>query len=162
MRKSLIALIAGLGLLSAACAVDIEANADGSLTVQSFVTEVDFQDALDKIVHDPNVEDLQVDFRDGGVSVFLEGRDEHDGSLNTISFEATLSVVDGHLGAEIFDAAWNGEPIPQRIVDKWNDSLARELEREGRKDPDSTLMRVDVSEDDIAMEWRVETDASRG
>lgn len=161
MRKTLIVALAGLSLLASACAVDIEANADGSLTVESFIAEADLQDAIDKTIDDPEVEDLDVDFRDGHIAVEGKGKNEADDRINTVSFEAILSVDDGHLGVEIYDAVWNGEPMPDWIVEAWNTALADELERQGREDPDSTLVRVDVTDDDITMEWHVETDASR-
>lgn len=161
MRKTLIALLAGLGVLASACAIDVEANPDGSLTVESYVAETDLQDAIDTMIEDPSVEELRIDFHDDYVAVEGKGEDENWDRINTISFEATLFVTEGHLGVDIYDAVWNGEPMPNWIVEAWNTALAKELERQGREDPDSTLTSVHVTEDDITMQWRVETDASR-
>ena len=156
MRKTLVALIAS------ACSIDVEANPDGSLTVTSNVTQEKLQAALNTMIKDPNVESLDVDFRDGYIAVEGIGTDPNTGDRTETSFTAVLSVVDGHLDAEISDALFNGYPIPDPIVESWNRSLARNLEREGRKDPDSTLTEVTVTDSDITMVWHVETEASKG
>ena len=73
-----------------------------------------------------------------------------------------LFVDDGHLGVNITEAVWNEFPIPQELVDIWNEEMAIELEREGKKDPDSTLVAVNLSETALTMEWHVETEESKG
>ncbi len=162
MRKTLVALLVGVALIASACSIDVEANPDGSLTVTSNVTQEKLQAALNTMIKDPNVESLDVDFRDGYIAVEGIGTDPNTGDRTETSFTAVLSVVDGHLDAEISDALFNGYPIPDPIVESWNRSLARNLEREGRKDPDSTLTEVTVTDSDITMVWHVETEASKG
>ena len=79
----------------------------------------------------------------------------------TMSFRLDLSVVDGHLGAVVSDAEINDVPVPTEIVDIWNEKLAIQLERAGKRNPDSTLQRVTVGGEEVQMEWRVETAQSR-
>ena len=160
MRNSLIVTVLLATLLLGACSIDIEPNADGSLSVTSELTEQRLQRAIDISIEDPTVERLEITFFDGFLAVDASGPDEETGRINDVTFEARLFVADGHLGVDISDATWNGEPMPAWIVEAWNDTLARALEREGRKHPDSTLVDVDVVDDAIMMEWRVETDAS--
>jgi hypothetical protein len=161
MKKTLIAALVGLALIASACSIDVEANPDGSLTVTSNVTEQKLQAAIDSTIKDPNVESLDVEFRDGFVAVDGTGRDQNTGRINETSFVAELSVDDGHLDVDISDAVWNSEPVPLWIVELWNESLARNLEREGRKNPDATLTSVTVTDADITMVWHVETEASK-
>ena len=162
MRMSLVAGVVGLALFAGACTIDVEANPDGSLSVESNITEAQLQDGIDKMIDDPSVEDLNVEFHDGFLTVEGRGPDKTTGAVNTVSFDAALGVVDGRLGVEISEALWNGEPVPQWIVDLWNGSLARELERAGRRHPDSTLQSVVVTDSDITMRWHVETEKSKG
>ena len=159
MRKSLIVAIVGFGLLTAACTIDVEPNPDGSLTVESVIDESRLAEAIETNAK-PN-ESLEIDFHAGYIAIEGSGPDEDTGRVNDVSFKATLGVEDGHLSADLYDAFWNGEPMPSWIVEFWNETLARQLEREGQKDPDSTLQSVDVSESDVTLVWRVETDASK-
>lgn len=159
MRMSLIAAVVGLGLLSAACTIDVEPNPDGSLTVESQIDEEKLSDAI--AANAKPDESLDVEFHDGFIAIDGTGPDPDTGRLNVVSFEATLSVEDGHLAADLYEAYWNGEPMPNWIVEFWNNALSRALERAGDKDPDNTLLSVDVSESSITLVWRVETDASR-
>lgn len=159
---TLVATVVAFGLLTAACSIDIEANPDGSLTVESVIDEQKLQDAIQTQVEDPATEKLEVTFHDGYIAVDGMGPDEDTGEINHVTFEATLGVSDqGFLTVDIYDATWNGEPMPQWIVEFWNTALANELEREGKKDPDSTLTSVDVTDTSVTMVWHVETDASK-
>lgn len=162
MKKLLIATLVAIALVASACSIDVEANPDGSLTVTSHIEEQRLQQTLDQTIDDPNVEDLTIEFFDGYVMVEGTGLDKNTGKVATTEFRAELSVLDGHLEVEISEALYNGNEIPQWIVEVWNESLARNLEREGRKNPDSTLTSVEVTDTDITMEWHVETEASKG
>lgn len=162
MRKALLATMIGVALIASACSIDVEANPDGSLTLTSNVTEQRLQTAINTSIDDPAVESLEVDFRDGYVRIDGTGPDAQTGRVNETSFDARLSVVDGHLDVDISDAIWNDQPVAQWIVEIWNESLARNLEREGRKNPDATLTEVTVTDTDITMVWHVETEASKG
>ena len=162
MRKTaLIATVLAFGLMTAACTIDVEPNPDGSLTIESVIDERRLQDAIQTQIEDPGTEKLEVDFHNGFLSVDAMGPDENTGEVNTVTFDATLGVSEGFLSVEIYDATWNGEPMPDWIVEFWNDALATELEREGKKDPNSTLTSVTVKESNVTMVWHVETDASR-
>ncbi len=161
MRKTLVAMFAGLALVATACSIDVESNPDGSLTITSTIDETRLQSAIDRSIEDPTVEELDIDFRDGFVTVEGRGPDETTGRVNETSFDAELSVEDGHLAVDLTNAFWNGEPMPLWIVEIWNESLARNLEREGRKNPDATLTSVEVTDGEVVMVWHVETEASK-
>ena len=155
MRRTLIAvLVASLGVT--ACSIDVEGNPDGSLRVQRVMMETDMQDSHQHVIADPNADSLTREFHAGYATVAATGKDEETGEVHDISFEVRLSVVDGHLGAEISEGLWNGYEIPEWIVDAWNKAIARQLEAEGRKDPNSELVAVSLSDDALTMEWRVE------
>ncbi len=162
-RMTLVATVVAFGLLTAACTIDIEANPDGSLTVESVIDEQKLQEAIQTQIEDPSTEKLDVNFHDGYIAIDGTGPDEDTGEINDVTFEATLGVSsEGFLTVDIYDATWNGEPMPEWIVEFWNNALARELEKEGKKDPDSTLKSVEVTDTSVTMVWHVETDASRG
>lgn len=155
MSRTVIAM-AALAVLVSACSIDVEANPDGSLTVQSVLLESDMQEAIGYTIDDPEVERLDIEFFDGYATVDGRGVDSRTGDVNEVSFEVRLSVVDGHLGADISNGIWNGFEMPRWIVEAWNEAIARQLEAEGRKDPNSTLTSVTLTDDALTMEWRVE------
>ena len=160
-RVILTAVAAVLALVAAACSVEVERNADGSLQIATAITEASIETEIRAAIADPLVRDFQVDLKDGYVLVSAQ-RDEVLGDETvTVSFRLDLSVSDGHLGAVISDAEVDDEPVPSKIVDVWNERLATQLERAGKRNPDNTLERVTVTDGEVQMEWRVETAQSR-
>lgn len=159
-RISIGLLAAALGLVAGACSIDVERNPDGSLQISSVLTEESMQSEINRGIDDPAVRELTVDMKDGYALVAAE-KDEPSGAVSAIDFRVDLAVVDGHLGVTISDAVWNGFPIPEPIVEVWNDNLALVLEEAGREHPDATLVDVSLTEDALSMEWHVETEESK-
>jgi hypothetical protein len=154
--------VAAFALVAGACSIDVERNADGSLEIETVLTEESVKNEIAKGVDDPQVNFLTLDMKTGYALVAME-RDRDSGiGVDAISFRVDLRVEDGHLAADVTEAVWNDFPIPQELVDIWNEEIAADLEAEGKKDPDSTLVAVNLSEDALTMQWHVETDQSKG
>lgn len=161
-RMMLIGLLAALGLIASACQIDVERNADGSLQVEAIISEADIATELG-FAENPDFETLKIDLRDGYALFDATGPNEDDPSrTDEVSFRMELSVVDGHLGAEVSDAVWNGIDVPQLFVDEWNAEIARDLEKAAKKDKDNTLIAVEITDDEVRFELRVEDDRKRG
>jgi hypothetical protein len=154
--------VAAFAVFAGACSIDVERNADGSLQIESVLTEESVKNEIAKGMDDPQVNYLTVDMKDGYALVDMERERDSGIGVDNISFRVNLFVEDGHLGVNITEAVWNDFPIPQELVDIWNEEMAIELEAEGKKDPDSTLVGVNLSETAVTMEWHVETDQSKG
>lgn len=150
--------IAAVALLASACSIDVERNADGSLQVEGVITEADLAAELER---DPQNENVSVDVGDGYMFVTAD-HTELDGSTHAISFRADLGVAENTLTVEVSEATWDEFPIPQPFVDQFNAELARAIERAARQHPDAALLSVDLSGDELAMEWRIETPESKG
>jgi len=162
MNKMFLAAgLAAFGLIAGACQLDVERNTDGSLSIEAVIAETDIatEIALGMAAEEGTV---TVDLKDGYALVTGEGPTEEHPLTETVSFKLELFVDGDHLGAEISDATWNGYDIPSEIVNVWNEELAKELEAGAKEDPDSTLVDVEITEDDLRFEFRVETDESRG
>lgn len=144
-----------------ACSLDIERNPDGSLTVESSMTEASLQAELEAAMADPLMRDFTADLREGYVFVSAEreriGSDETD----TMTFRLDLGVSNGHLTATISEVQLNGLPIEEARVAVWNERIATKLERAGQRNPNSTLQAVAISQDALTMVWRIETARSR-
>jgi hypothetical protein len=131
------------------------------LQVETVLTEESVKNEITKGVNDPQVSYLTVDTKDGYALVDMEHERDSGIGVDNISFRVDMFVDDGHLGVNVTDAVWNEIGIPQELVDIWNQELAAELEAEGKKDPDSTLVGVNLSETALTMEWHVETEESK-
>ena len=154
--------VAVLAVFAGACSIDVERNEDGSLQIETVLTEVSLANELTKGIDDPNVVAMEVDMKDGYALVEMEAKREFGTGTDIVSFRVEMFVVDGHLGVDVTEAVWNDIPIPQELTDIWNEELAAELERDAKKDPDSTLVAVEITEDDLRMEFRHETEQSKG
>lgn len=154
--------VAAFALVAGACSIDVERNDDGSLQVETVLTEESVKNEITKGVDDPQVNYLHLDMKPGYALVDMERERDSGFGVDTISFRIDLRVEDGHLAADVTDAVWNDVPIPQELVDIWNEELAAQLEAEGKEDPDSTLVAVALSEDALTMEWHIATDESKG
>lgn len=153
--------VTAFAVLAGACSIDVERNADGSLQIETVLTEESLANEIARGVDDPNVETMDVDMKDGYALVDITAKRENGPGIDNISFRVDMFVVDGHLGVNVTEAVWNDISIPQELTDIWNEELARELEEGAKEDPDSTLVAVSLSEDALTMEFRHETEESK-
>jgi len=153
--------VAAFALLAGACSIDVARNDDGSLQVETVLTEDSLADELAKGVDDPQVNFVTVDMKDGFALVEMERTRDSGVGVDDVSFRVDLSVDDDHLAVDVTNATWNGIPIPQDLVDLWNDELAAQIEADAKADPDSTLVSVSLTETAMTMEFHVETDQSK-
>ncbi len=157
-RIVLAAAIAALGLLASACRIDVERNDDGSLQIEAVISEAEIAREIDLGMEEEG--DVSVDLRNGYALVRAEGPAEWGEGTDVVTFRLDLFVVDGHLGAEVSDAVWNGIDIPRQMVEMWNEALAAELEASAKEDPDSTLVAVEIKNKTLRFEFQVQTEHS--
>jgi hypothetical protein len=153
-------LLVGTIALSA-CTIHVDREDDGALRVESQMPEESIAKEIALAIRDPKVKELTVDLQDGymqvtGVKELPVG--EHTDAL---SFRLTLGAADGHLTATVSEATFNDNPIAAQRVAEWNERIARNLERQGQRHPNSALQSVSVTADALTMVWRVETGYSR-
>ena len=161
--KTLI-LTAGLAtmtMVTGACQLDIERNADGSLQAEATISETDIATELGQVMQTREGQ-LSVDLKDGYAVVTATGPTNQFPHTESFAFDLELFVEDGHLGAEVSDAQWNGVVVPAEVVETWNEDIAENLEAGAAKHPNSTLVAVDITEDDVQFEFHIETPRSRG
>ena len=150
--------IAALALVASACSIDVERNADGSLNVDTVITE---QSMAAELERDPRNENVVVDIVDG----YIVASADHTGPggrSNEVSFRADLGVANDRLTATVSEATFDGFPIPDSFVEQWNENLARAIERLAAQHPDASLVSVSLGDDELAMQWRIETPESKG
>ena len=161
-RMLLVGLLAAFSLVATACQLDVERNTDGSLQIEAIIEEADIATELGfAISEDPDAESVTVDLKDGYALIEAVGKNERGTRTDTVSFRLELFVEGDHLGATVSDAVWNDIEIPDELVEIWNEELAAELEASAKEDPDSTLSAVEITEDQLRFEFRVETEQSK-
>lgn len=161
MNKMFLAAgLAAFGLIAGACQLDVERNTDGSLQIEAIISEADIATEI-ALGMEAGEGTVTVDLKDGYALVSAEGPTDDHPLTETFSFRMELYVDGDHLGAEISDAEWNGYPVPDEFVEIWNEELAKELEAGAKEDPDSTLVDVAITEDQLRFEFRVETEQSK-
>jgi hypothetical protein len=153
-------LVAAVGL--SACTIHVDRNDDGSLRAESRMPEGSIQEEIALALRDAQVKELDVDLRQGYVQVTGVREMPVGGHTDTLRFNLTLGVADGHLTATIWEATFNDNPIAAERVAGWNERIARNLERRAGNHPNSTLQSVSVTPDAVTMAWRIETRYSRG
>ncbi|NDJ77071.1 MAG: hypothetical protein GYB65_12520 [Chloroflexi bacterium] len=149
------------GATLSACTWTFEKNEDGSWQVTGEIGQEETQEAIDDSLDDPLISNVQVDFKDGYIDVTADRLEPDTNVVEPLTFKLYVSVVDGHLGAEMADVTLAGEPFSPAYVDVWNERMANNLERNARRRPNSTLEEAYVTEDSLTLSWRVETAESR-
>lgn len=145
-----------------ACSVEVERNTDGSLKVESSMTEASLQAELEAAIADSQMQDFVADMRDGYITVTATRQRPGSDQTDDVSFRLDLGVADGHLTATISEFKLNGLPVNEERVTTWNERIADKLERAGQSNANSSLQSVTIGQDTLTMVWRIETARSRG
>jgi hypothetical protein len=163
IKRSLLwlALLTGATLALTACSVDIVRNADGSLTATATMTEESLSEELAGAVG-PHTRNVAADLHDGYITVSGEReRVEQAGVWDEFSFRLDLAAVEGRLDATITEFTVNGQAASDARLARWNEQIARRLERMAGNRPNRRLESVSISETELTMVWHVETARSR-
>ncbi len=155
VKRTLILLSAFVFLLSA-CRANISRNGDGSLTVETSITQPELQDVIMSSIADPLVKTVTVSLQAGYINVSGERQRLNDASkMDTLTFRLDLGVNNGQLTSTISNAQLDGKPIEQARVDNWNQTIANRLARLAQKNPNATLQLVSVTTTGVSMTWNV-------
>jgi len=139
-----------------ACRANISRNADGSLIVQTTVSQQELQQAITASIADPLIKELNVSLQTGFVTVTGQRQRLNDPSkTDRLTFRLDLGVSNGQLTATISDAQLDGVPVDQNRVDHWNQTIAGRILILGKKNPNSSLESVSVAPEAVKMIWNV-------
>lgn len=155
-------LLMALAVILSACGLRLDRNPDGSLRLETNMSEQSLQSEIDRAIADPLITNFTTDFQNGYVTVRADRKRVGSEVVDSMTFRLDLGVQDGHLSAVISEVQINALPVDEARVAVWNETIATRLERAGKRNPDSTLQEVVVSQEDITMVWRIETPESRG
>jgi hypothetical protein len=143
-------------LLVTACKKDIVRNDDGSLTVETTISQQELQEVITSSIADPLVKNVTVSLQSGYVLVSGEHQRLNDSSkTDTLTFRLDLSVSNGQLSAAISNAQIDNVSIEQNRVDNWNQTIANRIAKIGRKSDKATLQAISVTPESVTMSWKV-------
>jgi hypothetical protein len=142
--------------LTSACKANISRNSDGTLNVETSITQQQLQDVISASIADPLIKDLTVSLQSGYVLVSGTRERLNDPTkTDTLSFRLGLSVNNGQLASVISNAQLDGVPLEQNRVDHWNETIVNRLSMLGGKKPNSTLKSVVITSEAVTMNWTV-------
>ena len=152
----LLTLVAAATLILGACKADFSRNDDGSLIMETTVTQEQIQETISSAIADPLIQDLTASLQNGYVSVSGTRQRLNDpGKTDTMSLRLDLGVSNGQLTASISDAQIDGVDIEQNRVDNWNQTIANRLSNFGGRSENATLQSVAITPEQVTMTWLV-------
>ena len=154
--KTISLFLFALVLVLSACRANVSRNNDGSLTVETAISQQELQDAISASIADPLIKELTASLQSGYVLVNAKRQRLNDATkTDTLSFRLDLSVSNGQLNATISDALLDGKVIEKNRVDHWNETITSRLQIIGKKNPNSSLQSVNVTPESVTMTWIV-------
>jgi hypothetical protein len=154
--KKLCLLFSAIYFLISACMPNISRNEDGSLAVQTTISQQELQEAITAAIADPLIKELTVSLQSGYVLVTGQRERLNDASkTDSLTFRLDLGVSNGQLTAMISNAQLDGVRVDQNRVENWNQTLASRLLILGKKNPNSSLESVNVTPEAVNLTWKV-------
>ncbi len=154
ISKQLVFLVLLGAVVLSACKANLSRNDDGSVTVETSVTQEQLQEVISSSIADPLVQELTVSLQNGYVSVTGVRQRLNDASkTDEMSFRLDLGVSNGELTASISDAQIDGIAIEQNRVDNWNQTIANRLSMIGGGNRNATLQSVSITPEQVTMTW---------
>lgn len=158
MHRTRLILLPLLGLITAlllsGCQAQVDRNADGSLHVETTMTEDQIQQQIETAISGKQLQDVTVDLREDWIMVSGTTQGE-GGRAATMQFRLDLSAVDGRLSAVVSEVQVNGRSVPDDRVAGWNQKISEKLAQAAQKNEKATLQRVTITPDAVTMQWRV-------
>lgn len=156
ISKQFVFLVLLGAVILSACKANVSRNDDGSVTVETSVTQEQLQEVISSAIADPLVQELTVTLQNGYVSVVgVRQRLNDTSKTDEMSFRLDLGVSNGELTASISDAQIDGIAIEQNRVDNWNQSIANRISMIGGGNRNATLQSVSVTPEQVTMNWLV-------
>ncbi|MFN8413728.1 MAG: hypothetical protein U0Z26_15200 [Anaerolineales bacterium] len=147
-------VLLSIALLTSACKANISRN-NGSLNVETTITQQELQEVISSSIADPLVQELTVTLQTGYISVIGTRQRLNDASkTDTISFRIDLSVSNGQLIASVSNAQIDKQPIDQARVDNWNQTIANRIANFGKGQRNATLQSVSITPQAVTMTWQ--------
>ncbi len=152
--KRFFIFLCGITLFLSACERNITRYDDGTVDVETVVTQQELQETITASIANPLIRELTITLQSGYILVSGTRERLNDPTkTDTLSFHLDLVVSDGQLTSTISDAQFDGFTIEQNRLDLWNTTIANKIAVLGSKSPNSTLKSVTVTPEALTMVW---------
>lgn len=156
ISKKLAILLLFILSLTSACKANISRNDNGSLNVETSITQQELQELITASIADPLIKDLTVSLQSGYVLVSgTRERLNDPGKTDTLSFRLDIGASNGQLTTSISNAQLDGVPLEQSRVDHWNQTIANRLSLINENNSKGTLNSVSITSQAVTMNWTV-------
>ena len=142
-------------LLVTACTRNVVHNDDGSIAVETKISQQELQQVITSSISDPLVKNVTVSLQTGYVLVSGEHQRLNDSSkTDSLTFRLDLSASNGQLTAKVTEAKIDGVSIEQNRVDNWNQAIANRTSNFSKKTGKATLQTVSITPESVTMTWK--------
>jgi hypothetical protein len=138
-----------------ACQANLSRNPDGSLRVETSMSEAALQTEITAALADPLIQSISVNLQTGYIDVSGDRKRLNSDQTDSLTFRLDLGASDGHLTAVVSNAQIDSITVDQGRVDLWNERIATRLAKAGQRRANSTLQSVTITTDSVSMVWRV-------
>ncbi len=158
MNKFKMVAVTGMVLLaSLACSlINLGRNNDGTFTLETTLPLQVIQTTLETAANFTDIEDLQLELRDGYIDVSAASVEYQGVIVRNVSFHLELYAVNGQLAAEITNARVNGEVFDDGLFEQVNAMIAQQLTDVSGQSDRAELVDVSISPDGVKMTWQVD------
>ena len=145
-----------LALTVTACEKSIRRNPDGSLSVQTGITQQELNTAIQSSLADPLIKEVNVSLQSGYILVTGERQRLNDSSkTDALTFRLDLTAANGHLSASVSNAPVDGVAVGQARVEVWNQTIVNHLEKLAQRRPNTAFQSVSITTDAVKMTWQI-------
>jgi len=137
-----------------ACQAKVARDEDGSLVVETTISQQELQQVISDAIDDPLVTQVTVSLQSGYMLVSGERqRQNNPGKTDTLSFRLDLSANNGKLAASISNVQIDNFTIKQDRIDNWNQSIANLLYESSQSSNNAALKSVSITPQAVTMVW---------
>lgn len=156
MTKKIFVVLILLTISLTACNANIERNDDGTLTVETTISQTELQEIISSSIADPLVQDITVTLNSGYITVNGTRQRLNDSSqTDTLSFRLDLGMSNGELTASISNAQIDNQAIDEARISNWNQTIANRLSNFGGRSENAKLQSVSITANNVTMIWIV-------
>lgn len=138
-----------------ACALDFHRNSDGSLGATTVLTEAMIQEMVNNSMAQADIQNLEVELRDGYIDITGELPRQGSDILDQIDLNLDLVVSDGQLRPLILQAAINDIAVDASQIEEWNQQNSTAMVQVDQQIPNAALESVNITSQGVILQWRL-------
>lgn len=153
-KLSLILVVLMLASAMLACSIEATRNEDGSWNITGTINAEEVTQMVeDAVANHFRLESTTITLHDGYITGEGQVKRMDGVTTDTFSFRVDLAAVDGYLLITMSDVRINGVPADPGMVQQWNEQMARNAADRADRNPDSRLLDVTITTEQVSATW---------